>query len=117
MRAVKAPKSRSVHRTQRSETLIRNDPKNCLAALFEAPVPLPRGTAEEALLAWLVTLPEGIDPAHAASELGTVAPFVGKERRMGCEAERLCALLEEIALYPSDRLAPPTRRRRQPHYA
>jgi hypothetical protein len=118
MRTLTAPESQlSPHRSYRCQTLLRNDPRNCLGSLFEAPIQLPRGTAEDALLAWLVTLPDGVDPARAASELGTVAPFATPDEAEGGETGRLRALLAEIARHPAGRLPPATRRRRQPFCA
>lgn len=84
------------------------DPQHCLAAVYAADAPLPRGTAEDAVLSWLITLPDGIDPAHAAAAIGRL-PDV--PNAIDGEAARLTALLKQIAAYPATRL-PPSRRRR-----
>jgi hypothetical protein len=65
---------------------------------------------EEALLAWLVALPEGVDPARAARiALDQIA-------RSGIEASmpaRLQDLLVQVALCPPIRWYSTTRRRRR----
>ena len=88
----------------------RIDPQACLRGLFQSPHPLPRGAAEDAVLSWLITLPQGIDPARAAAKLGTLPPFAGVDPGTG-EAGRLTALLREIARYPAEKLAASGRRR------
>ncbi|MBP5857615.1 hypothetical protein KAJ83_11390 [Marivibrio halodurans] len=84
-----------------SEVALRRlDPSACLrrALLEETP---PRGRAEEVLLAWLIALPPGIDPAEAAGHLAPGAPEGG----MHPEIERLLGLLKEVARYPAARLS------------
>ena len=60
--------------------------------------------AEDILLAWLIDLPDGIDPAAAAVAL--LAFIDQHSRRIWNDsfAERLTTLLVEVSLYPRNRL-------------
>ncbi len=90
--------------------IARMDPQACLRGLFQSPHPLPRGAAENAVLSWLIALPQEIDPARAAAMLGTLPPFAEADPQSG-ETGRLTALLREIACYPAERLGASRRRR------
>lgn len=103
-----APSARSTDRRFSSSplfdlseaTLRRLDPSTCLRRAFTEEAP-PRGRAEEVLLAWLIALPPGIDPAEAAGHLAPGAPESG----LHPEIERLRNLIEEVARYPAARLS------------
>jgi len=71
-------------------------------------------TAKDTILAWMVALPQRIDPAHAARALLAV----DQSRRRAPESRfaiEVIALLVEIAALPRERLAAVlSRRRRRP---
>ena len=68
-------------------------------------------SAEDAVLAWLVRLPDDTDPADAAGDiLMAYAPAPGDDR--DALAARIFALLAEIRDYPRSRLARVPRARR-----
>jgi hypothetical protein len=65
---------------------------------------------EDALIAWLLGLPDGVDPARAAAVALGAAP--GREREWETPAgSRLRALLQEIAETPAGALSTPSGRR------
>ncbi len=65
--------------------------------------------AEGALLAWLIGLPDGVDPTRAALiALAAMPPSEGDEPPHG----RLRALLARVSQFPAELLAPLRRRRR-----
>lgn len=84
------------------------DPGQSLSALFLAEEPLPRGAAEGAILSWLLSLPDGTDPAWAAKVLGQTSPFADASAG---EAGKASELLRQIAQFPADKLSRPRRRR------
>jgi hypothetical protein len=81
------------------------DPRGQLRAFVTAG-PASGATAEEAVLSWLISLPDGVDPARAAAGLGELPHFTAGAEG---EADRLTRLLREIAAWPAERL--PTARR------
>lgn len=74
-----------------------------------AAIPPPLDCPEGALLAWLIGLPDGVDPARAALAALATAPLSEWD---GPRQRRLRALLVEVSRNPGDRLPMPTRRRR-----
>ena len=87
----------------------RLDPTAALRTLLARERP-PRGLAEDALLGWLIALPDAVDPAEAAREL-TALPALEAARRGGrhgtapAEAGRLVELLAQVAASPSAALS------------
>jgi len=82
----------------------------------DAPAPTPseaEASAEDALVAWLLRLPDSQDPAEAARELlDAYAPALAAGDPL---ATRLSGRLREVAAYPRTRLAHLHRpRRRKP---
>lgn len=71
--------------------------------------PLPRGTAEDAILSWLLSVPDQIDPAEAAGTMLELSIF---DPNKDGEAGRMARLLRQVAEYPAGRLAPARRRSR-----
>lgn len=96
--------SASAQASAAADPLAREDPQGVLRlALAERCEP---GVAEDVLLAWLLRLPDGVDPARAAGRL-----LAGAEPgRAG--NQRLLALLAEVACWPMRRLG--RLQRRQP---
>lgn len=90
----------AVPRHTGGDALHRLDPRACLQALCAHP-DAPRGVAEDALLGWLIALPDGVDPADAARELSDHRMFRGT----GPEGGRLRALLREVAAHPAHSLS------------
>ncbi|WP_420724500.1 hypothetical protein [Hwanghaeella sp. LZ110] len=90
------------------QKITKLDPQNCLSGLFQCGTPLPVGAAEDAVLSWLITLPDAMDPARAAAILGRMPLFAQADQG---ETGRLATLLREIAQYPAERLASGRRRR------
>lgn len=78
----------------------RLDPTGCLARALAEEAP-PRGRAEEVLLAWLIALPDGLDPAEAARALADCKPAHG----LPAETLRLFELIEQVARYPAAALS------------
>ncbi len=68
-------------------------------------------SAEGALIAWLVGLPHGADPARAALAALAAMPAVETETAWGAH---LRALLAEVAQTRVESLPPHRRRRRRP---
>lgn len=64
---------------------------------------------EGALIAWLVGLPDGLDPARAAQIALAAAPGRGAESP---QCRRFRALLAEVGRTPLGTLTAPARRRR-----
>ena len=64
---------------------------------------------EGALLAWLIGLPDGVDPARAAPTALATAP---PSEWDGPRQNRWRALLAEVSRSPADTLPMPPRRRR-----
>jgi hypothetical protein len=92
---------------ERGERLLRRlDPSASLRALFALDDP-PEGLAEEALIGWLIALPDGVDPADAARALF----HLPADRCHSAEAERLSGLLEQVARFPAASLSRRRRRR------
>lgn len=85
------------------------DPHHLIRSLFQTERPLPKGTAENAVLSWLIALPSGVDPAKAAAVLEELP---GIANAATGETGKLRGLLREIARYPADRLSKARRRRR-----
>ncbi|MDF1747808.1 MAG: hypothetical protein P1V34_02930 [Alphaproteobacteria bacterium] len=90
------------------ENISKLDPQNCLGGLFVCGTPLSPGAAEDAILSWLITLPDAMDPARAAAVLGRMPPFAQADHG---ETGRLATLLREIAQYPAEKLSAGRRRR------
>lgn len=90
------------------QKITKLDPQNCLGGLFQCGTPLPVGAAEDAVLSWLMTLPDAMDPARAAAVLGQMPLFAQADQG---ETGRLATLLREIAQYPAEKLASGRRRR------
>jgi len=86
------------------------DPRHILSALAQSEVALPRGTAEDALLSWLLSVPEQIDPAEAAGTMLELSIF---EPDWDGEAGRMALLLRQVAEFPAHKLPPARRRSRQ----
>lgn len=88
------------------------DPHHLIRSLFKAENPLPKGTAEDAILSWLIALPTGVDPANAAKTLSRLP--LPSDAVTG-EAAKVKALLREITAFPAERLSQARRRRRGSH--
>ena len=90
------------------------DPQLYLANLAVALAPV-EGAAKAAIMAWILELPDDIDPACAAARLLDLPLFSGVGPEAG-EATELIDLLRQVSLYPRDRLGRVRRgRRRQLH--
>jgi hypothetical protein len=68
------------------------------------------GSPEEVLVAWLVALPEGLDPAHAAQ---IAIDRIARSKIEANVPTRLRELLLEVARCPADRCPAPIGRRRR----
>lgn len=94
--------------------LCQYDPKLYLSNLAVALSPA-EGSAKAAMMAWLVELPDGTDPARAASRLLSLPLFSGIAASDG-EAGVLVSLLDQVRRFPRHKLAAmPRRGRRRPH--
>ncbi len=90
------------------------DPQLYLSNLAVAVSPA-EGSAKAAMMAWVLALPEGMDPANAAKRLLDLPLFSGIEPSKG-EAGRLIELLRQISHFPREKLGRMQRgRRRQLH--
>jgi hypothetical protein len=88
------------------------DPGWLIQRTFDAAPTADGATAEDAVLAWLVRLPDGLDPAEAAAALlDAYAPTAPDDPL----TRRILARIAEVRDFPCDRLArlPRTRRGRR----
>lgn len=87
------------------------DPDGLLQGTLTARPGHPADAAEDTLLAWLLRLPDELDPAEAAES--ALRAFAPAGRRLNEDARRLTVLLEETRRYPRQRLARVATRRRR----
>lgn len=88
------------------------DPGWLIQRTLDAAAEAAPASAEDAIIAWLVRLPDGVDPAHAAA---AVLRAYGPRAPDDPLTRRILARMAEIRDYPQDRLArlPRTRRGRR----
>ena len=89
------------------DPLAAEDPQGVLRQILAAPVD-PLLAAEDVVLAWLLRLPDDIDPAYAA---GRILAVIAADPPGLPADDRLSCLLSEIARWPTDRLHHAKRRR------